>query len=84
MSREPDRNDQWTGDDDQVWKPIMDHDGSDRPCLFASYYVPSDYTQQNGSKPGWCYGYGIKFGVWWTGIFGGNPSHFKYINGEKP
>lgn len=60
------------------WLHISEHDGSERPCVFAAVYTPSKEAERNGARQMWNYADGIKFCVWYTGILGGKPSHFKY------
>jgi len=60
------------------WLHISNHDGTEKPCEFAAPYTPSPAAASNGVKPSWSYADGIKFGIWWTGILGGKPTHFKY------
>lgn len=66
-------------DKNKDWLHITKHDGSERPCEFAAYVVPSKYAQENGSRPHWTYAHGIKFGIWFTGILGGKPTYFRYL-----
>ncbi len=70
-------------DKGENWLPIIQHNGSDIQCDFATPYIPSPAAASNGVKKQWVYGAGIKFGVWWTGILGGNPTFFKYKEQQK-
>lgn len=43
----------------------------------SGYIVPSTEAQRNGSKPHWTFGVGRNLGFTWSGILGGNPSHWR-------
>lgn len=66
------------------WRPIEEYDFNNAPTVaLAAFVVPSDYAKQNGSQSFWDYGFGR---CWddksrkFTGILGGNPSHFADVN----
>lgn len=62
------------------WQPIETYDYEGFPqVLLAGYIVPSEYAQQNGSKPRW----EISIGRCWhvntrkfTGFLGQQPTHW--------
>ena len=63
------------------WQPIDTAPADGTECLIASYIVPSDAAQQNGSKPFWdiaighCFSRTLKESRW-TSVLGSSPSHW--------
>lgn len=64
----------------QLWQPIETYDYDGFPqVLLAGYIVPSEYAQENGSRPRW----EISVGRCWhvntrkfTGFLGQQPTHW--------
>lgn len=72
----------------QEWLDIKDAPIDGTPHLLAAYIIPSEEAAKNGSKPYWDFGIGrpiypARNGSHWTGVVGGNPSHFKYLEPPK-
>lgn len=72
----------------EEWLDIKDAPIDGTPHLLAAYIVPSEEAAKHGSKPYWDFGIGrpiypTRTGTNWTGIVGGNPSHFKYLEPPK-
>src|SRR5665213_1337069 len=57
----------------------LDHD-----IQLAVYITPSPEAHRNGSRASWAFGEGRYIGHTWTGILGGNPSHWKEITPKGP
>ena len=67
---------------DGKWRPIATYDYDTCPeVLLASFIIPSEAAQENGSKPHWA----IALGRCWsgaatkkfTGVLGQRPSHWR-------
>lgn len=61
-----------------AWKQIEGANlDSETEYFLAWYYVPSEEAARNGAQAHWTYAIGRQYSVGrWTGILGGNPSHF--------
>lgn len=66
-----------------VWHPIAKYDFNNAPEVFlAAFIEPSEAAFANGQMPFWDYGFGRRYSSVsekFTGILGGRPSHFMFI-----
>ena len=62
------------------WRPISEYDYKTCPMVrLAAWVVPSEEFARNGLKPYWSMGDG-SFYIWgFSGVTGGNPSHFQHL-----